>query len=229
MSRSVPRRLAAVGALALLTLSGCGVPTSGDPRTIPASDVPYGLASPTGTAPSGSTAETMLVETGIYLVNAEDVLVPRGRELPNGGLEERLDELLGQLALGPSAQELADELTTALPPEVELLVTDITGGTITVDIAGPVDASTGVKTRLVVGQIVLTATSEPEVRAVLLTREGEPIDAPLPDGELTSDPLTADQFTAFLTPPAPSPATTSSPAPDSAVPAPASASAAPTS
>ena len=229
MTRSVPRRLAAVGALALLTVSGCGVPTSGDPTTIPASEVPYDLASPTASAPSGSSAETMLAEAGIYLVTAEEHLVPRGRELAGGDLEEQLDELLAQLAFGPSAQELADELTTALPPEVELDVTDITDGTVTVDIAGPVDAPTGGKTRLAVGQIVLTATSEPGVRAVLLTREGEPIEAPLPDGELTSEPLTADQFAAFLTPAAPSPATTSPPAADSAAPASASASAAPTS
>jgi len=224
------RRLGAVAALALLTLSGCGVPTSGEPTTIPASDVPYGLASPTPSAPSGATAETMLVEAGIYLVTTEDVLVPRGRELPTGKLAERLDALLGQLAMGPSAQELADELSTALPPEIELRVGDITGGTVTVDIAGPVDAPTGSETRLAVGQIVLTATSLPEVRAVLLTREGEPIEAPLPDGELSSDPLTADQFTSFLIPPAPSPATTTTtpaPAPDSAAPAPAPA--APTS
>jgi hypothetical protein len=213
--RTGARRAAAVGALVLLAVSGCGVPTSGEPTTIPASDIPYGLASPTPTAPGGTTAETMLVEAGVYLVTTEDVLVPRGRELSDGKLAERLDELLGQLAIGPSAQELADELSTALPPEVELRVSDIDGGTVTVDIAGPVDAPTGSETRLAVGQIVLTATSVPEVRAVLLTREGEPIEAPLPDGELSSDPLTADQFTSFLTPPAPSPATTASAAPTS--------------
>jgi hypothetical protein len=205
------------------------VPTSGEPTTIPASDVPYGLASPTPSAPSGTTAETMLVEAGIYLVTTEDVLVPRGRELPIGKLAERLDELLGQLAMGPSAQELADELSTALPPEVELRVSDIAGGTVTVDIAGPVDAPTGTETRLAVGQIVLTATSVPEVRAVLLTREGEPIEAPLPGGELTSEPLTADLFTPFLTPAAPSPAATSVPAPPPPTASPASESPAPTS
>ena len=218
MSRTLTRRAAAVGALVLLAVSGCGVPTSGEPTTIPASDIPYGLASPTPTASSGTTAETMLVEAGVYLVTTEDVLVPRGRELSDGKLAERLDELLGQLAIGPSAQELADELSTALPPEVELHVSDIDGGTVTVDIAGPVDAPTGSETRLAVGQIVLTATSVPEVRAVLLTREGEPIEAPLPDGELSSDPLTADQFTSFLIPPAPSPATTPAPAPATATP-----------
>jgi hypothetical protein len=179
------------------------VPTSGAPETIPASDVPYGLASRSPSPPSGSSGETMLAEAGVYLVTPQDVLVLRGRDVPAGPLEDRLEILLGQLAIGPSAQELADELSTSLPPEVQLTVTDITDGTVTVDIAGPVDAPTGAESRLAVGQIVLTATSLPEVDAVRLAREGESVDAPLPDGELTSAPLTAEQFTSFLTAPSP--------------------------
>jgi spore germination protein GerM len=160
----------------------------------------------------------MLAETGVYLVTSEDVLVLRGRDVPTGPLEDRLEILLGELAIGPSPQDLADELSTSLPPEVELHVIDITDGTITVDITGPVDAPTGAESRLAVGQIVLTATSLPEVSAVRLAREGEPVDAPLPDGELTPAPLTAEQFTSFLTPappptatPAPRPASSSTP------------------
>jgi hypothetical protein len=186
--------------------------SSGEPTTIPAGEVPSGLASPTPSAPSPSAEQTMLAETGIYLVTADDVLVPRGRELPQGRLETQLEELLEQLAVGPSAQELADQLTTALPPEVELDVTEVEQGTVTVDIAGPVEIPSGAEGRLGVGQIVLTATSVPGVAAVRLAREGEPIDAPLPDGELTAQPLTAEDFEAFLTArPAPSPASTTPP------------------
>lgn len=211
------RRLFALVAAGLLGLAGCGVPTGGEPKVIPASEVPYGLASPTPTAPSSSSQQTMLAEAGIFLVTAEDVLVLRGRELAEGRLEGRLEDLLQELAIGPSAQELAEELTTALPPEVELDVTAVVDGTVTVDIAGPVEAPSGAETRLAVAQIVLTATTLPEVRAVRLTREGEPIDAPLPDGALTSEPLTADQFGVFLTAPAPSPTSTApAPSPTSA-------------
>jgi hypothetical protein len=206
-------RLPAVLALAVLGVAGCGVPTSGEPTTIPASDVPYGLASPTPSAPTGEPSRTTLVETGIYLVTRDDTLVARGRELPDGPLDERLDELLAQLAAGPTTQERADELSTALPPEVELTAAEVSDGTVTIDIAGPVDAPSGWESRRAVAQIVLTATSVPNVRAVRLSREGQPVEAPLPDGELTSAPLTADAFTSFLTPPAPSPApsTTSPP------------------
>jgi hypothetical protein len=211
------RRAAAVLVATLLALGGCGVPTSGEPETIPASDVPYGLASRTPSAPSGSSDETMVAGAGVYLVTAEDVLVRRGREVPPGPLEDRLEALLGELAIGPTRQELADELATALPPEVDLDVTDIAGGTVTIDIAGPVDAPTGAEGRLAVGQIVLTATTLPQVMAVRLAREGEPVEAPLPNGELTSEPLTARQFASFLTAAQP----TATPAPSSATTGPA--------
>jgi hypothetical protein len=211
------RAAAAVLSLLVLLLGGCGVPTSGEPETIAASDVPYGLASPTPSATSSSSAQTMFDEAGIYLVTPEDVLVPRGREVASGPLEAQLQELLRQLAVGPSREELAEELSTALPPEVELVVTEIEDGVVTVDIAGPVDAPTGTESRRAVAQIVLTATSLPEVDAVQLTRAGERIEAPLPDGELTAEPLTADDFAPFLTAPAPS--ATTSPAAPSAAPA----------
>lgn len=198
-------------AVGLLGLTGCGVPTRGEPTVIPASDVPYGLASPTATTPSTSSQEAVATGAGIYLVTADDVLVPRGRELAGGTLEERLEDLLAQLAVGPSAQELAEELSTALPPEVELNVTEVADGTATVDFAGPVDSPSGLESRRAVAQIVLTATTLPEVRSVRLTRGGQPVDAPLPDGELTSDPLTAEEFAVFLTAPAASPPTTSAP------------------
>ncbi len=213
------RSRTAVVAVALSAVAACGVPTSGEPATIAASDVPYGLASPTASAPSGSPDETMLTEVGVYLVAPDDVLVLRGRELSGRRLEDRLEDLLGQLAVGPSRKELADELSTSLPPEVELDVTDITGGVVTVDITGPVDIPSGEVGRLAVGQIVLTATSLPQVFAVRLERDGKPVDVPLPDGELTSEPLTGPQFASFLTARVPSPTATPTSSAPSASPA----------
>jgi len=197
------RRLPAVLALVILGLAGCGVPTSGEPETIPASDVPYGLASPTPSDPTSTPTGTMFAETGIYLVTPEDTLVARGRDVPEGPLDERLDDLLAALATGPSEQELAEELSTALPPEVELTVAEVAEGTVTIDISGPVDAPSGWESRRAVAQIVLTATSVPDVVAVRLSRDGESVEAPLPDGELTSAPLAADDFRSFLTSAAP--------------------------
>jgi spore germination protein GerM len=91
---------------------------------------------------------------------------------------------------------------------VLLDVSQVDDGTATIDIAGPVDAPSGSDSRVAVAQIVLTATSIPQVHAVRLMREGESIDAPLPDGELTSAPLTADDYATYLIPP---PTTTPTP------------------
>ncbi len=198
------RRTAGLALLACVLAvvpAGCGVPDSGEPTPIPASDVPYGLAAPTPTEPGDTSTGTMLSAAGIYLVTPEDVLVLRGRELPDGGTDAQVQALLGQLAGGPSQQELADELSTALPPGIELEVTEVADGVATVDLAGLVDAPTGEESRLAVAQLVLTATSVPGVTALRLTREGEPVDAPLPGGELTSAPLTAAAFASLLTPP----------------------------
>ena len=86
---------------------------------------------------------------------------------------------------------------------MELDVAEVSGGTVTIDIAGPVDAPSGADGRVAVAQIVLTATSEREVHAVRLSRDGETVEAPLPDGELTSEPLTADDYASFVTTPPP--------------------------
>lgn len=197
----IPRAAVAV-ALALL-VAGCGVPTGGEPSTIPASDVPYGLAEPS--APSATTAspEVLADTSRVFLLAAGDVLVPRGRELTGSTRRERLAQLLTRLAAGPTAAERDEQLSTALPPQVRLSVASLDDGVATIQIDIPAQAPSGVAGRRSVAQIVLTATSVPGVRAVLLELAGEPIEAPLPGGELTSEPLTAEDFADFGAPSAP--------------------------
>ena len=205
------RRLAAC-VLVLVGLAGCGVPTSGDPTVIPASEIPYGLGAPEEDRPADSTLQAETSATAIYLQAPGPVLVPKGRDVPPGPLIDRLEALLRELAAGPTAKERAQQLGTALPPEVLLDISDVRGGTATIDIAGAVEAPSGEDTRIAIAQIVLTATSFAQVHDVRLMREGELIDAPLPDGQLTSDPLTADDYASYLVPPAPTPAPTTTPA-----------------
>lgn len=187
-------------ALVLLT-AGCGVPTGGAPETVAPTDIPYGL---TSAAPSGAPAVSSsprAEEALVYLVSAEDVLVPRARAVAGRTTEQRLAELLADLAAGPSSDDLDQQLTTALPPEVELRLTGVTGGTATIDLSIEDDTPSGPDSRRAVGQIVLTATSLPGVREVALTWEGEPLEAPLPSGELTAEPLTAEDYAALRTSP----------------------------
>ena len=191
-------RAALLGCLLVLLSGGCGVPTGGTPETIAPSDVPYGLTSPTPSAAAVTSAPPRENLPRVYFIDPGNVLVPSGRTVSGGTVRERLTDLLEQLANGPTAGELDDELATALPPGVRLSVADLEDGTATVDIAGGPETPTGRESRRAVAQIVLTATSLPEVGAVLLTHGGAPVEAPLPSGELSSGPLTAADYTAAL-------------------------------
>lgn len=199
------RRVATAGTLgAVLTVTvSCGVPTGAGPSTIAPSDVPYGLAAP---APEASAAPSSVPrdEAGwAYLVGPDEALVPRARDSGTGSTEERLGELLSALAAGPTEEERARQLSTALPPGTALSVAGIDGATATVDLSGAAPLPSGIASRRAVAQIVLTATSLPGVEAVLLTIEGEPAEAPLPSGALTDAPLLPADYAVFLTPPPP--------------------------
>jgi hypothetical protein len=182
-----------------LLTGGCGVPTGGMPATIAPSAIPYGLTSPTSSAPAVTSGPSRAGRPRVFLVDQDGVLVPSGRTTSGPGVRERLMDLLGQLADGPTAGERKNQLTTALPPGIRLSVTSLEGGTATVDITGVPDAPSGRESRRAVAQIVLTATSLPGVRAVLLTHDGSPLEAPLPSGRLSSSPLTASDYALALT------------------------------
>ena len=187
----------------VLSLSACGIPTGGAPESIAPSDIPYGLTSTTPTPAPRTSRPPGSDEPRIYLVAADDVLVPRGRAVEGETLEDRLERLMDELAAGPSSSELAEQLSTSLPPDVQLSVTGVEEGTATIDISGGEDSPSGLESRRAVGQIVLTATSLPGIGASRLTRGGVPVEAPLPSGELTSDPLEGEDYAALLTSPPP--------------------------
>lgn len=187
--------LALLVSLALLVgLAGCGVTTGGSPEELSPSDVPYGLLSSAPTSAPPSAVAPDGDRPRVYLVSPGDLLVPSGRDVADGDLDDRLADLLDQLTAGPTSDERQDELTTALPPGAELSVAAVDGDVVTVDLSGPGEAPSGLQSRLAVAQIVLTATSLPGVREVLLTSEDDPLEAPLPSGELTTEPLGAEDF-----------------------------------
>jgi hypothetical protein len=206
------RRTAALAVVLAAVLSGCGVPTGGAPTTVAASDLPYGLGSPGPTATAAPTTAAASQQGWIYLVAPDEAVVPVGREIGTGTAEERLGELLAALALGPSEQEREDQLATSLSPELELEVTGIEDGVATVDLS-TAEAPSGLESQRAVAQIVLTAASLPEVDAVLLSSGGDALEAPLPGGELTDEPLRPIDYAVLQTPPSP-PVATAAPTTD---------------
>jgi hypothetical protein len=211
-------RRALVLALALL-VGGCGVPTGDEPQAIPSSEVPYGLADPRPASSAPSTAVPVETPSQVFLVGADEVLVGVPREVEGTTTSERLADLLAQLATGPSAAEREEQLSTLLTPDVRLSVTGLEQRTATIDIGQPTGAPSGAASRRAVAQLVLTATSLQGVDAVQLTIDGDPVEAPLPTGALTSAPLRAADYAVFLTAPEP-PAAAPAAEPPAAVPAP---------
>jgi spore germination protein GerM len=195
----VRRRALAVGLA--LWVAGCGVPAGGDPQAIPSSEVPYGLADPSPSPTAPSAAVPVEAPSQIFLLGAGETLVGVPREVAGTSVRERLADLLAQLQAGPSAAEREEQLSTLLTPEVRLTVTDLADRTATVDLSVPAGAPSGGAGRRAVAQLVLTATSLQGVDAVRLTIGGDPVEAPLPTGELTSAPLTAADYAVFLTAP----------------------------
>lgn len=191
------RRARCAGLLLGLALAGvsagCGVPTADAPATIPPSDVPFGLLSTTPSSAPATPTAPEFDQPQVFLVGGDGRLVPRGRTLSGGPLKKEFAELLDDLAAGPSSDERREQLSTDLPPNVRLTLSDYADGTWTIDIVGGTDLS-GRSSRSAVGQIVLTATSLPRVHAVLLRRNGEQVEAPLPGGQLTTAPLTAADY-----------------------------------
>lgn len=185
--------LSAAALLAVVATAGCGVPTEKTPGTIPASDVPFGLLSTAPSVPASAPSTARSDRPRVYLLDVDSRLVPRGRILPAGPLSDELADLLDDLAGGPTTQERSQQFSTALPPGIRLTVTALDGRTATIDIVGGTDPS-GRSSRLAAGQIVLTATSLPGIQAVRLRRNGEAVEAPLPGGQLTTDPLTTADY-----------------------------------
>jgi spore germination protein GerM len=157
----------------------------------------------------------------VHWLIAGETVVPRVREVSGSTRRERLADLLDQLAAGPSQAERDEQLSSALPPEAQLSVTALDDSTATIDLDPSGQAPVGVSSRRAVAQIVLTATSSPGVRSVLLELGGQPVEAPLPSGELTSRPLTAADYAAATVPPSATVTPEPAPGPPAATPAPA--------
>lgn len=185
--------LVLAGGCLVLTLTSCGLGPSGeiediDPRSLPARLLATGAPSPTPSADSttGGVGAYFLRDTTLRLT-ARTVTAASG--IP------ALQELLDTLAVGPDASDRQRGLSTALPPTTRLTVTELVGDLATVDLSFgqvPPDQTTAI------AQIVLTATSVPGVNRLLLTFDGEPLEAPLASGAQTGRPLTRSDYLPLL-------------------------------
>jgi len=190
---SVPTagRLARVGAVGLAALLfGCGVPLDGEAQSIAGDSVPFGLLDEPSEAvvpPAPASAQISL-----YLTSGTTlVAVARSLEAPvaPAALVSMLDD-------GPTADELASGLGTALGDLGTIGTVGAGGGVAQVEVSGPLGSDSS--TVLAVAQVVLTLTGAPPTERVLFVSDGEPIAVPLPDGSTTVDSVDRAPFEALL-------------------------------
>jgi Sporulation and spore germination len=187
------RQIVASLLVALGLLGGCGLEPSHRVVDIDPMSLPQRLLATAAATPSPG-AEPVRAAGSVYFSN-DQVLVeaPRTLQAPPG--QAALQELLDDLTAGPDAADRDRGYSTALPPATRLRVTALVKDVATVDLAvdqPPPDQTTAI------AQIVLTATSLPEVNHVRLTINGQPINAPLANGAQTDRPLGRADYQALL-------------------------------
>lgn len=180
-------------ALLLFVVAGCGLGPSSDVKDIDPLTLPPRLVATGQPSPSNVPVEVDS-GSGVYFLS-DPVLRLTTRTVAAAPGVPALQELLNNLAAGPDASDRERGLSTALPPTTRLTVTSLKDDLATVDLSFgqvPPDQTTAI------AQIVLTATSLPEIGRLLLTIDGEALQAPLASGAQTDRPLTRADYVSLV-------------------------------
>ena len=177
--------------LAVATATGCGVPRHDDATDI--TNVPYALLEP---ETDGATSPTGPVSSrpNVYFVHGQDVVPVNGPETDPTDTAEAVRSVLEWLSSGPSDAQRDAGLTTALGPDTSVRLSALEGTLARIDLAAGDQVPAPARVPLAVAQVVLTVTSVPGVDSVLLSRDGTPVELPLPGGALTDQPVTARDY-----------------------------------
>jgi len=196
------RRSAAALAIAavLAGAAGCGVPGNGSTRAIAPDDVPKRLLQPRANMPlpSPSPVGPIVTVPRVFFLNADDQLVATPLPVEPAGVTPVEGAVLAALAAGPTEEQRARGLASALGPEVGLRLVEVLDGTARVEVAPSSRSPAADRLPLAVGQVVLSVTSVDGVDRVLLTHGGRPVEAPLPGGAQTSSPLVAADYASLV-------------------------------
>jgi spore germination protein GerM len=111
--------------------------------------------------------------------------------------EAQVEQLLAELSAGPTDEVRAGGQGTAIAPQSGLGLVRIDDGTAVVEV-DPGSGPSADRLPLAIGQVALTVTSARGVEAVSLVSDGEPVQVPLPDGALTSTPVTSTDYAVFV-------------------------------
>jgi spore germination protein GerM len=189
-------RSVVVAAVVVASVASCGVSAERGAIRTSDGDVPFNLLAPdptTTTSTSTTVAEAVTEAVTVYLVG-EERLVAVGRRLRR---PVDLAELLAAVTSGPTEQEAAEGMRSALPAEESVLGVTLGGGVATVELSSRFSSVPVDDQLLALAQIVYTVTTRPGVGRVSFTLEGAPVEVPRGDGSLTSDSVARDDYAAL--------------------------------
>lgn len=179
-------------------LAGCGVPAEGPPVTI--TRVPYDLTQPQPSEPA-TPAPTGTARPYVYPVRDNGLVPVKASATDPSDPARAVSEVLAQLAEGPSEADRSAGLSTALGLGTGFRLGGLDDSVARVDIAAGEQVPSPSRVPLAVAQVVLSVTSVPGVDSVLISRDGAPVELPLPGGALTAAPVTARDYAELVATP----------------------------
>ncbi|MBL6635826.1 MAG: GerMN domain-containing protein [Ilumatobacteraceae bacterium] len=170
-------------ALLIPLLTACGIAMDSAPRDVPVSEriLPLGVDTS-----SFDTSGSSL----IYLVAVGDDRLLRSVRRDS----ETQSELLESLLAGPTEDETVAQLSSSLPPDLEVLSTRTVGSVAYVDVSTEITELRGQALLNGAAQLVLTTVELVGVEAVQLTVAGERFPWPTTQGNTTSGLLRIFDF-----------------------------------
>jgi len=133
------------------------------------------------------------VEVSVFFTRAEEtaiVLAEVRRTVPRGNGEALLRAALAELLKGPTQEEAAQGLVSAIPAETRLRGARIAGGVAQVDLTREVESGGGSASMLGrFWQVVYTATQFPQAARAQILIDGERREAMGGEGVLIEEPV----------------------------------------
>lgn len=190
MRRWQPAGLIAAAAALSSVLTACAVADQSQPEIIKAAQPearPSAVSRP-------ATPTSAIIQ--VYFVDPSNHVKAVFRSDPAAGLSTDIAALLA----GPTGQESADGLTSAVPVGTSLDSVHQSGSTAILDFTDQLASVSGHEQLLAFAQIVLTADSLPDVERVQITIAGQPVNAPEPNGTLAPGPVTKADYASLVSP-----------------------------
>jgi spore germination protein GerM/predicted small lipoprotein YifL len=184
-----------LAALVLATCVGCGEQSG--PVEIPEEDLPFSLSRTPEPFPSPAEEEPFTI---FFVV--EGKLAPVTREAPSDLTP--VEATMRALLEGPTPDELARGITSEIPPQTSLLEVQVFDLVADVDLSAEFQTPASTDAILLrVAQVVWTLVRLPEVTAVRFVIDGEPVSVLTDDGTAVDRPVTAPDYAAVASGPAP--------------------------